>query len=151
MPEQRLHSALAPIDVLTRLEMEQVLHKGLDTAVRMHYLGVDYKEVNGNGDGAPIVSIPGPESGYAWSLKIASVTTLAADIFTLYLGENTIFPPIGNTPTIACVGGFCGIITFTSNIAVVKDGRAITLVTANGVQEYKIIAKQVPAEMVGKL
>jgi hypothetical protein len=151
MPEQRLHSALAPIDVLTRLEMEEVTHKELSNAVRMHYLGVDYKEVNGNGDGAAIVAIPGPESGYAWSLKIASITTLAADIFSLYLGENTIFPPIGNTPTIACVGGFCGVVTFTSNIAVVKDGRSITLATVNGIQQYKILVKQVPAEMVGKL
>lgn len=41
MPEQRLHSALAPIDVLTRLEMEEVLHKGLDSAVRARYIGVD--------------------------------------------------------------------------------------------------------------
>lgn len=152
MGQQRLHAALAPIDVLTRLEMEEVTHKELSNAVRMHYLGVDYREINGNGDGAAIVSIPGPESGYAWSLKIAAITTLAADIFSVYLGENAIVTaPIGNTATVACVGGFCGIVTYTSNIAVVKDGRSITLATVNGIQEYKILAKQVPAEMVGKL
>lgn len=41
MPQQRLHSALAPIDVLTRIEMEEVLHKGLNDAVRARYIGVD--------------------------------------------------------------------------------------------------------------
>jgi len=41
MPEQRLHSALAPIDILTRIEMEEVLHKGLNDAVRARYIGVD--------------------------------------------------------------------------------------------------------------
>jgi hypothetical protein len=41
MAQQRLHSALAPIDVLTRLEMEEVTHKELDAAVRARYIGVD--------------------------------------------------------------------------------------------------------------
>jgi hypothetical protein len=41
MGQQRLHSALAPIDVLTRLELEEVTHKALDNAVRARYIGVD--------------------------------------------------------------------------------------------------------------
>jgi hypothetical protein len=41
MGQQRLHAALAPIDVLTRLELEEVTHKALDNAVRMRYIGVD--------------------------------------------------------------------------------------------------------------
>jgi hypothetical protein len=41
MAEQRLHSALAPIDVLTRLELEEVTHKELSNAVRARYIGVD--------------------------------------------------------------------------------------------------------------
>lgn len=152
MTQQRLHSSMAPIDVLTREELEATLDKTYDGFVRDLYRGVGYRELNGDGDGAPIVIIPGPESGYAWSLKIASVTTIAADVFSVFLGENiTVSAPVGNTPTVACVGGFAGIITYTSNIVVVKDGRSITLATVNGIQEYKILAKQVPAEMVAKL
>jgi hypothetical protein len=41
MPEQRLHSALAPIDVLTRIELEEVLHNQLDASVRDIYRGLD--------------------------------------------------------------------------------------------------------------
>jgi hypothetical protein len=41
MAQQRLHAALAPIDVLTRLELEEVQHKELDAAVRARYIGVD--------------------------------------------------------------------------------------------------------------
>jgi hypothetical protein len=72
--EQRLHSALAPVDILTRLEMEQVLHKGMENFFHQEYLGVSYKEFNGNADGATSVQIPGPDSGYAWALKLLSAT-----------------------------------------------------------------------------
>jgi hypothetical protein len=41
MAQQRLHSALAPIDVLTRLELEEVTHKEMDAAIRARYIGVD--------------------------------------------------------------------------------------------------------------
>lgn len=41
MAEQRLHSAMAPIDVLTRLELDETLHNRLSAAVRERFLGVD--------------------------------------------------------------------------------------------------------------
>lgn len=41
MTTQRLHSAMAPIDVLTRLELESELHKGFDNAIRDRYRGLD--------------------------------------------------------------------------------------------------------------
>lgn len=41
MAEQRLHSSLGPIDVLTQLELENTLHRGLDTMIRERYRGVD--------------------------------------------------------------------------------------------------------------
>lgn len=41
MGEQRLHSALAPIDLLTRLELEQVLSQKFDNFTRDFYRGLD--------------------------------------------------------------------------------------------------------------
>jgi hypothetical protein len=41
MVEQRIHSALGPIDLLTREEMEQTLHKEMDAMVRERYRGID--------------------------------------------------------------------------------------------------------------
>lgn len=149
MTLQRLHSALAPLDVLTRLELEAELSKGAELAERARVRGIDYMEFNGNGQGAATVSIQGPESGYAWSLKIVSAVVSQACTFLLYMGDNTITAPIGKVQT---SGADVAIVTFTSNIAIVRDARYLTLtVSAGGIAAYKLIAKQVPDEMVGKL
>jgi hypothetical protein len=41
MAEQRLHSALAPIDILTREELDESLHKNLSARIRAEYIGID--------------------------------------------------------------------------------------------------------------
>lgn len=40
MTQQRLHSSLAPIDVLTREELDASVHRALQDALRQRYLGV---------------------------------------------------------------------------------------------------------------
>lgn len=45
MTQQRLHSALAPIDVLTRDEIEQTLHKEMDAAIREKYRGLEIQRI----------------------------------------------------------------------------------------------------------
>jgi hypothetical protein len=149
MTQQRLHSALAPIDILTRLEMEEVLTKGLDQAERTRVRGVDYMEVNGNAANATSVTIQGPIQGYAWSLKIASVVLSAAGVFNVYLGDNQNTAPVGSV-TLAAAGP--AIVTWTSNIVIVRDSRYITLASSvAGIGAWKILSKQVPNEMIGKL
>ncbi len=150
--EQRLHSALAPVDILTRLEMEQVFHKGMENFFHQEYLGVSYKEFNGNADGASSVQIAGPDSGYAWSLKMISAVLAAADDLGIWLGENTTTAPIGGGATVKMGGQFVVNVTFTSNVVVISDQRLVTLAAdTSTIGAYKLIAKQVPAEMVGKL
>src|SRR3984957_7924549 len=75
--KQHLHSHLAPIDVLTRVELEETMTSKMDTYIRDLYRGVSYHEENGNGDGALKIAIQGPESGYAWSVKIVSAQMTA--------------------------------------------------------------------------
>jgi hypothetical protein len=41
MTTQRIHSQLAPLDILTREEMEQVLNKSMDAMIRERYRGID--------------------------------------------------------------------------------------------------------------
>jgi len=144
-----MHSALAPIDVLTRVELEESLHKSIEAAERSRVRGIDYMEQNGNGDGVATVQIPGPESGYAWSVKVISFVVSAPATVNVYISESTTTAPVG-TAILAAAGP--AIFTFTSNIVVVRDGRVITLTTsAGGITAWKVLAKQVPNEMVGKL
>jgi hypothetical protein len=149
MTQQRLHSALAPIDVLTRIEMEELLNKNMEAAERTRVRGVDYMEVNGNAANATSVAIQGPDQGYAWSLKIASAVLSAAATLNVYLGDNQNTAPVGSV-ILAAAGA--AIVTWTSNIVIIRDARFITLASSvAGIGAWKIIAKQVPNEMVGKL
>lgn len=233
MAEQRLHSALAPVDILTRLELEEVMHKGMQTFFQQEQIGVSYKEYNGSADGANSVQIPGPDSGYAWALKLvaailtggaagpvpsqpavpastvaaqnvnaypvqvvisggtATVTSVngivvgagdgtftvpaygsiavtysvaptwvwsnasgtAAPTVALFMGENATTAPIDQGPGILAGGLYSVAFTFTSNVVVMSDQRVVTLQgdASSNIGAYKLIAKQVPAEMVGKL
>jgi hypothetical protein len=103
--EQRLHSALAPIDILTRIEMEQVLHKGLSTAVWERFLGIESQriptvETPGNGGTLSIGSINsgdptlGPEQGDVWMIRRVNVVSSA---FTTDTARYILFR--GSTPS----------------------------------------------------
>lgn len=153
--EQRLHSALAPVDILTRLEMEQIQRKGMEAYFHQEALGVSYMEKNGNGDNATTVTIPGPDSGYSWSLKLVSAVmpagTGGTDEIGIYLGESASSAPVGGGSAVSRGQLATVITTFTSNVVVVQDGRSVTLLGTSGIGAWKLIAKQVPSEMVAKL
>lgn len=152
MAEQRLHSALAPVDILTRLEMEQIQRKSMDDFFHQQALGVSYKEYNDNADGVAQYSVNGPDSGYAWSLKIVSAVLSAAGDLAIFLGDNTLTAPVGGGSSVLMGNLNVVTVTFTSNVVIVQDQRPITLLAHTGtIGAVKIIAKQVPAEMVAKL
>jgi hypothetical protein len=149
MPEQRMHSALAPIDVLTRAELDATLTHRFDSFIRDWYRGEDYVEYNGNGNGATILSLPGPDSGYAWALKTVALVVNSGCTVDVYLGDNTATAPIGEQIT---TGPMAAIFTWSSNQVVFKDQRNLTVVVSTGgINAWKIVAKQVPGEMIGKL
>jgi hypothetical protein len=151
--KQRLHSSLGELDVLTRLELEESLSKNSDKAVRDLYRGVDYVEWNGNGGGATTFTIPEtPDSGYTWSLRLISVTLLAVGNVAVYLGDNiTSSSCIGGGPTGIKNVDNVFIFYASTNQIVYKDGRSLTIGATQGIDRIKILAKQVPSEMVGKL
>jgi hypothetical protein len=157
MAEQRLHSAMAPIDVLTRIEMEEVMHKGLDAFVRDLYRGVDYLSFTGiNTPAAQTLTIPGPDSGYAWSVKLLGLMISATNIeVAVFLGDNPNNAPVdnGGSAPIAVNGAYPIVFKWTSNLVVVRDNQVITAVCSAGatIGAWRMFVKQVPNEMIGKL
>jgi hypothetical protein len=84
--KQQLHSGLAPIDVLTRTELEETLHKGMDGMLRDRYRGMDFIKIPrqyGQGNGGTITlnsggttdPYCGPEQGDFWMLCRAIVVS----------------------------------------------------------------------------
>ena len=77
MAEQRLHSALAPVDVLTRLEHETVMRKELSDAVKARYFGIESQRfpramVTATGTSVNLFSTEaptGPEQGDFWQVR----------------------------------------------------------------------------------
>jgi hypothetical protein len=164
MGEQRLHHALAPIDLLTRLELEQTLDTRFDAFTRDFYRGKSFIEINGNGNGVLTqITIPGPDSGYSWSLRMLSVNIAGtAQAFVVACAGDTI------TTSAAFASGLTGgfafpslnyngvIFPFSSNQVIIKDQRSVTIAAALAgsgaiITNYKLIAQQVPTEMEGKL
>lgn len=134
MAEQRLHSQLAPIDLLTRLELEQELHRGLDAQVREWVRGIDIARIpanfaQGNGGTINLVSsgaddpIMGPGEGDIWMLRRVVVNssvfltdtaryilfrgTTPSDTANAYTNRNLIEgfnAPTGGTPVSPAIG-----------------------------------------------
>lgn len=153
MGEQRLHSALAPIDILTRMDLEQAQRKNLDAYWYELYRGVSYQEYNTVVQPAGLTAqLPGPDSGYTWSLKMLSAVLSAAGNLAVFLGDNTNTAPVGGGASVTMGGLNVVNVQFGSNCTIVQDQRVITLLAVTGnIQQVKLIYKQVPSEMVGKL
>ena len=97
MGKQQLHSALAPVDILTRLEHEAVMHQSLNSALREKYRGVEnqrFPRTSIAATGATLnlfdANAPcGPEQGDFWEVRRiivkSSVLTDAAK-YVIYRG-----------------------------------------------------------------
>jgi hypothetical protein len=87
MGEQRLHNALAPVDILTRLEHEAVMHHALNAALKEKYRGVEAQRfprcmVEATGASVNLFSTEaptGPEQGDFWEVRRVVVKS---NIFT---------------------------------------------------------------------
>lgn len=83
MAEQRLHSALAPLDLLTREELDAVMSKHADRFMRQRVRGDTFMRlplVYGTAaNGAlNIVSNVGPDGGYMWDISMLGISGLTA-------------------------------------------------------------------------
>ena len=143
---------LGMIDMLTDKELRESLGHHFSAEIREWYRGVDYLGFAGQGNGTGTFSIPGPDSGYCWSIKLVSAQLSAAGTLSVYPGDSNTVPPFGSSATVANGANFEAFITFTSNVVVLKDQRNITLFSGAGnILAYRLLVKQVPNEMQGKL
>jgi hypothetical protein len=143
---------LGSADFLTQQELHDSLGHHFSAQVREWYRGVDYLGFYGAGP-ATLVTVPGPDSGYVWSIKLASAQLSAAGALSVYPGDATNVAPFGTATAIAQGTQFEAMFTWTSNVVVLKDQRNLTL-WAGGtttINSWRVLVKQVPAEMQAKL
>lgn len=140
------------LDLLTPDEHKSHLKDVFSAHLRELFRGVDYPMVAGNGSGTGVQSIEGPTSGYAWEFRSLALQLSAASPVSVYLGESTASPPIAVASSVANGAANEVVITWPSKAVVLKDSRSITVSAGAGnILNYRLIVKQVPAEMIGKL
>lgn len=106
MAQQRLHAAMAPIDVLTRVELEEVMTHRFDAMLRDRFRGLDiarFPNISAPGTGSlstPVNlsgsglsdGICGPEQGDIWLVRRANVISSTFPVgdgatYTLFRGS----------------------------------------------------------------
>lgn len=146
---------LGMVDILTDSELKESLGHNFSRMMREWYRGVDYLGFAGQGNGSSQITIPGPGSGYSWSLKLASVQLSATGTLSVYPSDNLLVAPIGVASAVAqnnFTTTFEAVVTWSSNQAVIKDGRNLTLFVGGAViANWRLLVQQVPTEMQGKL
>jgi hypothetical protein len=176
MAQQRLHSALAPIDILTREEMEEIQSAGLDAAIRERYRGIDTARFPKATTRATATSVnlfsdsneapSGPEQGDVWMIRRVVVkSSVLTDTAKYVLFRGSAPSDVSNAYGIgnlldafvaAGAGSPVNVGFYPSNKAVLlQPGEQIyALVTGATVgNQYQLDGEAIrcPAEMKGKL
>jgi hypothetical protein len=177
MTTQRLHTNLAPIDLLTREEHEQVMHKELDAALREKVRGLDIMRVPVVPITAIAATVPlfttndmqpwGPEQGDVWMVRrVCCKSNVLTDTakWVLYRGSSP--SDVANAYTFRQqLDLFIGGATPGQNVGVGEYFTSKTVWLQPGEQIYAQVlgatignqylfdaeALRVPAEMKGKL
>jgi hypothetical protein len=141
------------LDLLTKSELDESMGHHFDSVIRSWLRGEDYLSFVASGLGLQTINIPGPESGYTWSIKLLSINTnIAGQVVDVYAGSNTGLPPVGELTTSTSDNA---VFTWSSNQLVIKDSAGITVTIGGGggnvINGYHLRVKQVPTEMQGKL
>jgi hypothetical protein len=76
---------------------------------------------------------------------------IGAGVLSAYPSDNTNVAPIGVATAVTNGANTDAIIQFPTNAVVLKDGRNITLLATQVIQNWRILVLQVPVEMQGKL
>jgi hypothetical protein len=143
------------LDIPSQKEMSDAVGHNFDNFIRDLYRGVDYVQFWEYAPAGTTTSLTLPDimpQGYAWSFKLISVQLSAAGTFAVYPAENANVPSMGvSNPSVSVGGNNEAIIYWSSNQAVLKDQRRITIVsTAGNILAWRVLALQVPTEMQGK-
>lgn len=141
----------AKIDMLTPDEFRSGLHDSNGEWFHELASGVRWMRYVQNLPATPTAyTAPGPELGFAWSVKMISTTLTAADSLAAYLGEGPNNRLIGFTPTATQP---LQVLTFSSNQVIALGGEQIYLTTTGTghLTTVMLAAVQVPQEQLAKL
>ncbi len=142
--KQHLHHAMAPIDVLTRVELEETMTKQYDRQTRERYRGIDTARlppimvtaVNTGplqlGAIGPSDGFAGPEEGDVWLLRRANVVS---SVFATDTAKYVLFR--GSTPS-DIAGGYTN--------RQVLDGMTLSPATQSVMNTPSIPASTVPVQ-----
>ena len=177
MARQRLHSAMAEVDLLTREELDESLNSQLSAAVRMRFLGIDsvrFPRIVTQAAGTttnlfanPGESPCGPSSGDVWMLRhllVASSVLSDTAKYVIYRGSSPTDATNGYGP-LQLLEGFIGGATpglsvnvgwYPGNKAVlIQPGEQIyaQILTSTAGNTYVLSGEvtRIPAEMKGKI
>lgn len=142
---------LGSVDLLTHSELKETMGHSLSAQVREWYRGIDYLGFAGQGNGTGQISVPGPAQGYAWDVRLVAVQLSAAGTLSIYPGDTNGVAPVGVAASVANGTANEVVYQWSSESNVMKDGRNITLVSASVILTWRVLVKQVPTEMQGKL
>lgn len=143
---------LGEIDFLTDKELRETVGHQLSHTIREWFRGLDYMGFAGPGNGTAQVTIPGPDSGYTWSLKLASVVLSTSGVMSVYPDDHVGVAPIGSVASLANGTANEAVFRWGSNQAIVKDQRNITFFASGSIiVAWRLLVEQAPTEMQGKL
>ena len=143
---------LGSVDILTHSELKDALGHNISHQIREWFRGIDYMGVAGTGNGTGLITVPCAEQGYTWDIKLVSAQLAAPGALSIYPGETSGFvAPVGVVASIANGSLNECVFRWSSNQFVLKDGRNLTLLSSQNILNWRVLAKQVPTEMQGKL
>jgi hypothetical protein len=88
---------LGRVDLLTKDELSESLGHHFSAHLREKYRGIDYLGFAGPGNGTNQITLPGPDSGYAWSYKLISAQLAASSSLQQPINSNlgSVVNPVG--------------------------------------------------------
>lgn len=142
---------LGTVDILTSSELKDTLGHQMSHTIREWFRGIDYTGAAGPGNGTGTVQVPCAEQGYTWDIKLVAAQLSAAGSLSIYPGDSLSVAPVGVVASVANGTLNECVFRWSSEQLVIKDGRTLTLFSAVTILNWRVLAKQVPTEMQGKL
>jgi len=134
------------VDLLTKGELDQSLSEA-QASWHARAAGTDFITRTQIGVDESSLQLPGPESGWAWSVKMVSAALSAAAVLSVWWDAQMTLPA---APPAASATS--GVISWGSDSLVLKPGRALYASTSTGtITSVLVAAWQIPAERLGLL
>lgn len=142
-----------------RIEEVRRVQAATQAEVMEYARGIKYMRLAVTLTAASSQSLPGPDQGYAWDLKLVSVKLSASDSLAVYVADGT----SGDAASARLIGYAAApgaapaqpvaVVTWSSHQVVMFPGEGLFVATSGtgNITRAMVAAVQVPAEMLGKI